>query len=320
MSSPRVLVTGATGFLGGHVAAYLVRRGVATRCLVRRAGTGAPHGAEAVLGDLLDLGSLRAACRGMDVVVHCAALVSDWSPPERFHEVNVTGTRALAEACRDAGVRRLVHVSTLDVLGHGNGPVHEDDPPRRTGFDYPDTKGAAEGVVRAVAEACGLELAIVRPGWVYGPGDRHFLPEVADAIRSGTAVLIAGGRRPAPLVGIENLVPALASAGLEARAAGGVFHLVDAPVPTWADLFRHVARLLGRPAPRLSVPAPVAYGVAVAMETAARLRGRERRPLLTRYLVRYLSASLDVRTGAARDVLGFRTRVPLELGLERALR
>jgi 2-alkyl-3-oxoalkanoate reductase len=315
----RALVTGANGFLGSHIASQLVRDGHSVRLLLRRSPAQVPAGCDIALGDLSDADSLQRSTQGIDVVFHCAALVSDWGPLASFQEVNRDGVRRLLEASAAAGVRRFVHVSTIDVLGWRGHVLREDDQPVHTGFAYPDTKGEGETLVKQLAPALKIEHAIIRPGWIYGPGDRVFVPEIVDALRKKGALVISKGRLPAPLVFVGNAVPAIVRAGLVQESAGKTFHLVDQPMPTWAEFMGRIAKILGTSPPTLSLSPAVAYACAALMESWARIIGGKTRPLLTRYLVRYWSAHFDVETARAAEMLGFRTTVSLDEGLQLAL-
>jgi len=314
-----VLVTGASGFLGSHVASQLVQEGHCVRVFMRSSSAKAPAGCEVVFGDLSDSDSLGRATNGAEVVYHCAALVSDWGPLSSFRAVNRDGVKTLLEACAASRVRRFVQVSTLDVLGWRNRMLLEEAEPVHTGFAYPDTKGEGETLVKQLAPASNIEYSIIRPGWIYGPGDRQFLPEIVDALRKGNALLIALGRRPAPVVFIENLVPALVQAGQNENASGKCFHLVDDPVPTWAEFFNRIARRIGVATPTFSLSPDLAYICAAVLESWAKVTRQKTRPLLTRYIVRYWSSDFEVETARARADLGFRTAISLEEGLQRTL-
>ena len=159
------LVTGASGFLGSHLAEALVARGESVRALVRPTSSTAhlqSLGVELAYGDLTDEQSLRTALRGIERVYHCAALVADWGASwAAFRAANVTGLRSLLEAATAVGVRRFIHVSTSDVYGYPDSPNDETAPYRLRGWPYGDTKIAGEQLVWAYYREHGLPIKIV---------------------------------------------------------------------------------------------------------------------------------------------------------------
>ncbi|HXW59609.1 MAG TPA: NAD-dependent epimerase/dehydratase family protein, partial [Solirubrobacteraceae bacterium] len=189
----RCLVTGATGFIGAHLAARLVHEGYPVRCLARaRSGTAslAKLDVQIVRGDLTDAPSLARAAAGCRHVLHCAALVSDWATRKEVTAANVAGTRSLLDACADTSVARFVHFSTTDVYGHPGG-ANVDETHARTRFAnwYAQTKLDAEAEVHQVRLAGGLDAVILRPATVYGPGSKDVIGEIARAILGGRMVL-----------------------------------------------------------------------------------------------------------------------------------
>ena len=180
------LVTGATGFIGGALAAALRDHGDDVRGLVRdpdRARGVAPDGVELVTGDVTDPASLRAAVAGVDRVFHTAGLVGDWLDPRAARRVNVEGTRNLLAAADAAGVGRFVHMSSLSVLGTRHHHGTDETGAYGYGDPYTDTKVDSERVVREFRSLSDMETVCLRPGFVYGPGDRQVVPGLLDALR-----------------------------------------------------------------------------------------------------------------------------------------
>jgi nucleoside-diphosphate-sugar epimerase len=255
------LVTGASGFLGGNLVAALCRRGVKVRALVRP--TSDLHrlsglGAEIVRGDVCDLASLREAARGQQVVFHAAAKVPDWGPRREFFRVNLDGTRKVVAACQDAGVERLVHVSSMTVLGlprHG-AAVDEQSPYDPSPKDaYTASKIAAEE-----DRACGKWPArSLRPsrsgqGRSGAPGDPSITPRIAALLRRGRAVYIGRASNRLALSHVDNLTLGLRLAAETPAAAGQVYHLTDGETVTAREVIDGLAALLGTARPRWSVP------------------------------------------------------------------
>ncbi|HVX32854.1 MAG TPA: NAD-dependent epimerase/dehydratase family protein [Solirubrobacterales bacterium] len=322
------LLTGASGFIGGHLARRLADQGRQVRCLVRPGAAVAPLaavGAEPIEGDLTRPDSLAAAAAGCDVVVHCAALVSDWGTVAEIERVNVAGTRDLAAAAAAAAVRRFVHVSTTDVYGHPGGPAVGEDavgatPPRNW---YARTKLAAEEELRRVAAGSGMETVVVRPATVYGPGSVAVVGEIAAALRGGNMLLIDGGRALAGLCFVENLADLLLLALDSEAAAGEAFNADDGLAVTWRRFVDDLAAGLGVPPARWSAPYRPARALAVVIEEGYRVlrraTGLSTRPLLSRQAVEVLGRPQSFSSRRARELLGWEPRVGYEVGLERTL-
>jgi len=319
----RVLVTGATGFIGGALVRRLLQEGHDVAALALPGDPLASEvermGARMVRGDLARPETLPAAVEGRERVFHCAGIVTDWAPRPLFEEVNVQGVRNLLEACHRAGVGRFVHLSTNDVFGLEEGRVLDEECPLRPwGEPYPDTKIEAERLVWSYGRDRGLPATMAYPCWVFGPGDRTFVPLLADAILKGEMMFWRGGTLVWPCF-IENLVDLLVLLSSEAGAVGRGYLAHDGESLTLEEFCARIASALGRRPPTLQIPYPVAYAGAVAMEGAWSLLGIKARPLLTTYAVRNLGSRLRFSNERARRELGWVPRVGFEEGLERTL-
>jgi oxidoreductase len=315
-------VTGATGFIGGHLTKRLVQEGHRVRCLVRESSdTSALEALDVELarGDLTDGASLTRAAQGCGSVLHCAALVSDWATVEEIEQVNVAGTRNVLAASRAATVERFVHVSTTDVYGHPGHPWVEETHVQ-AGFSnwYAETKRAAEAEVRR-AEQGGLNVVILRPATVYGPGSEDVVGDIARAIHARQMVLVGGGRAVAGLLYVDNLVDAVVLALHSDAAVGEAFNLTDGLDITWRQFLGDLAAGLGYPAPRWSLPYEVALGIGFALERGYRLlrrvTGLKTRPLLSRQAVHVLGRAQDFSNRKARETLGWQPQVSYQEGL-----
>jgi nucleoside-diphosphate-sugar epimerase len=319
-----VLVTGASGFIGSRLAGRLSSEGRAVRCLVRPTSDTSALAAlpvELATGALADEGSLRRAAAGCELLVHCAALVSDWATVAEIREANVSGTRNVLDAAAAAGARRFVHISTTDVYGHpGSGPLTEDRRPAGFANWYAQTKLEAEAEVLAAAVP---EKAILRPATVYGPGSEDVVGEIARAVEGGHMLLVDRGRSLAGLCYVENLIDAIVLALDRPLTAVGTFNVTDELPITWAQFAGDLARGLGAPRVRLSLPYPVATAVAVAMEQGYRLArgatGLRTAPLLSRQAVQVLGRDQSFSAARARELLGWRPAIGYSEGLEATL-
>ena len=315
------LVTGASGFLGGNLVAALCRRGVKVRALVRTTSDLrrlAGLGAEIVRGDVCDSASLREAARGQQVVFHAAAKVPDWGPRREFFGVNLDGTRNLVAACQDAGVERLVHVSSLTVLGlpRQGAAVDEQSPYDASPHDaYTASKIAAEKLVLAANGQHDLSTVAIRPGAIWGPGDPSITPRIAALLRRGRAVYIGRASNRLALSHVDNLTLGLRLAAEAPAAAGQVYHLTDGETVTAREGIDGLAARLGTARPHWSVPFFFIYAAAAAMEGVARLLRRRSPPPFTRYGVRLMASDCCYDNRKAERELGFRPSVSFQQGL-----
>jgi Nucleoside-diphosphate-sugar epimerases len=315
------LVTGASGFLGSSLVATLCGRGVKVRALVRPTSDLrrlAGLGAEIVRGDVCDLASLREAARSQQVVFHAAAKVPDWGPRREFFRVNLDGTRNVVAACQDAGVERLVHVSSMTVLGlpREGGAVDEQSPYQPSPRDaYTASKIEAERLVLAANGQRGLSTVAIRPGAIWGPGDPTLAPRIAALLRGRRVVYIGRASNRLALSHVDNLTKGLLLAAEVPAAAGQVYHLTDGETVTAREVSDGLAALLGTARPRWSVPFFVIYLAAAAMEGVAHLLRRRSPPPFTRYGVRLMASDCGYDNRKAERELGFHPTVSFRQGL-----
>jgi nucleoside-diphosphate-sugar epimerase len=318
------LITGASGFIGGRLAQRLAEHGRAVRCLVRASSdTRALErlDVEIAVGDLHDAPSLARAVAGCRHVLHCGALVSDWATKQEIADTNVAGTRNLLHACAAASVERFVHFSSTDVYGHprADRAVDESYAARRFANWYAQTKLEAEAEVRRAASEHSLDVVILRPATVYGPGSTDVIGEIARAIRARSMLLVGGGRAVAGLCYVDNLLDAALLALEDDRARGLAFNVSDGLPVTWRELTDDLAEGLGCAPVRWSVPYWLASGIGYSLENGYRLlrrtTGLRAAPLLSRQAVQVLGRSQDFSNRQAREVLGWEPRVDYAAGL-----
>lgn len=322
----RIVVTGATGFVGGA----LTRRLLATRpdADVLALGRDRAHGAalqadgiEFKALDLTDAHAVRRALRDADVVVHAAALSSPWGGYPAFHAANVVASANVADACVQAGVQRLVHISTPGIY-HDGKPHHgvrEDHPlPPRAVNHYAATKREAERCVLATAAASGMPVLMLRPRAIFGPGDKAILPRIADALRQGRLRRIGDGACTVDMSYIDNVVDAILLA-IEAppELSGRAYNISNGqPVRIW-EVIDRLADALGVPRPIARISREKALLVARVLETGYGLFAPQREPPLLRYGVDLLSVDMTLDISRARDELGYRPRVSMDDALAR---
>ncbi len=316
----RVLVTGATGFTGGHVARTLAAREQQVRALVRnpaRAGALSEAGIEIAPGDVRDRAAVAAAVRGVDVVYHIAALYREAGLPQReYFAVNAESVGTLIEEAAAAGARRVVHCSTVGVHGDVERPPADEDAPLRPGDVYQRSKVEGERVARQAAERTGLELVIARPSGIYGPGDRRLLKLFRGVARRRFPFLGTGDIFY-HLTYVDDLVEGFRLCGETAGAAGRTYILAGGEVRTLTQVVEAIARAAGVPPPRVRLPAWPFWIAGALCELACAPFGLE--PPLYRRRVDFFTKSRAFDIGRARRELGYAPRVGLDEGLGRTL-
>ena len=250
-----VLVTGATGFVGGAVARRLARDGHDVRALARPsadAGCLAAAGVDVVRGDVRDPESLTLAVLGCSQVIHLAAAKA--GPWKLLHDVNVRGTANVLEAVRGTDVQRVVFASTLGVNGFVTGQPLDERSPVRPNTPYRLSKGRAEQVARAALEREGAPVVIARISTVVGRGARGWLP-LARGIAAGRMRLIGDGTNAIDLVPIHDLADGLIRCAMTPKIDGRHYVLGAGASSTMAGFAASIAGVLGVPAPRPGLPA-----------------------------------------------------------------
>jgi nucleoside-diphosphate-sugar epimerase len=315
----RIFVTGGTGFLGRHLLPALGGAGHEVVALVRSeaaALVAEQGGARPVRGGLADAAALRTGMSGCDTVVHAAAHTAPWGPRRDFELVNIEGTEAVLRAAREAGVSRLVHVSSEAVLADGRPLVRVDEThplPAHPVGSYPDTKAIAERLVRA-ANGPGLSTVVVRPRLVWGPGDTTVLPVLLAIARSGRFVWVDGGRYLTSTCHVANACAGLLLA-IEKGAAGGVYFVSDGDPCELRWFLTALADTAGVRLGDRSLPRWALWAAAVAAERAWPLLRRPGAPPLTRTFLALSGQEMTVDDGRARRELGYRPVLTREAGL-----
>ncbi len=305
-----MLVTGATGFVGTHLVNELLSRGNKIRALIRNAGKEEElrqRGVEAVVGDLRDPAAMRNAVSDVKVIFHCAA-ASSLCGAQEIRETNQEGLRNLLDAARHARCGRIILLSSVNVYGIKNlTRASEDTPLRRAKEPHADIKIDGEMIAQEFADEHGLDITILRPGLIYGVGERH-LPRLAEAIGRGKFVFIGSRDNIVPLVYVSDMVQAMLLAA-EAGQVSRVYNIADGSRTTIGELVDHLAKMLNCPAPTRVLPYIVPWFVC----TLFGLLGRK--GPINRTALRFLGTSRYIDIQRARDELGFEPKVKLSDGL-----
>jgi nucleoside-diphosphate-sugar epimerase len=317
-----VLVTGATGFTGGHLAATLARRGDAVRALVRprslekfRRSALAAEGIEPHSGDLTDADAVARAAEGVDVVYHIAATYREAGQrDDAYRAVNVEGTRNVLDGAARGGARRVVHCSTGGVHGHVANPPANEDAPFNPGDVYQDTKLEAEKLADAYGRTHPLEVVVARPIGIYGPGDTRFL-KMFRGLARGRFPMLGSGEVFYHLTYIDDLVEGFRLCGEVPAAAGRIYVLAGPRYTTLNDLVALVARELQVAPPRVHLPVWPFWTAGLLCEAVCVPLGIE--PPLYRRRVDFYTKSRAFDTTRARTELGYAPRIDLEEGIHR---
>jgi dihydroflavonol-4-reductase len=325
----RVLVTGATGFTGGHLATGLARRGDQVRALVRdrsRAAALQTAGIEIAAGDLSDPPSLRAAAQGVDVVYNIAAIYREAGlPDDRYFEINARAVRSVIEAAQAGGARRVVHCSTVGVHGDvrettssgaKEGPPANEDAPLKPGDVYQRSKLEGEAIARRASADVGIEVVIARPSGIYGPGDRRLL-KLFRGVARRRFVILGSGEIYYHLTYIDDLVEGFRLCGEVPAAAGRTYILAGGEVTTLNTLVERIAREAGVAPPSWHLPVWPVWMAGAACEALCAPFGIE--PPLYRRRVDFFTKSRAFDISRARRELGFAPAFDLAQGISRTL-
>ena len=289
-----VLVTGASGFIGRHLALRLLREGSVPRLLVRDPARVDPElraGAEVVQGDLLQPASLRAAVRGCGAVFHCAGNVATWDSWQSYRRANVDGVsnllQAVAEAAAAGGAlpRRWVHLSSVDVYGYPRRPSAEDARSDGGAFGYGRSKAQGEALLRREAARMGLSWCVLRPTNVMGPHS-PFIDRIGDELRAGLMLRVGGGRADCGFLYVDNLVDCMLWARHAPQAHAACFNVRDPEQVSWRRFLDDLREGVGGRGRLLDLPFPLADSAAHLLQGGHRLLRLRREPLLHPLLVR----------------------------------
>lgn len=331
MDLGRCLVTGGGGYLGSSLARALAERGLPVRVLDLTFPEEPPPGVERVVGDVRDPDVVRRACEGIDTVFHCAAIINTLtlarpSVRRQVFGVNVDGTRHVIDACRAEGVSRLVFTSSISVVVDREPvPGVTEDAPYATTEPldlYTASKIEAERLVLAANDE-RLATCALRPGGIYGPGERHHFPRIVGEVLGGRFVAKVGpGIAKADNVYIDDLVDAHLRAAerltVGGPIAGRAYQLGDGHPISYFDFFRPVVEHLGRRFPTAWVPAAPMRALAFLAELLHLLGGPF--PFMTRMEVRKLNMDNYSDIERAKADLGWQPRVDPAEGMRRSMR
>lgn len=315
----KVLVTGATGFLGKYVVEELVEHGYQVRAFGRNRAIGQSlvnASVTFIQGDLTNQEDLTKACQEMDMVVHAGALSTVWGPWEDFYQTNVLGTKYVLEACRKANIERLVYVSSPSIYAAPRDQldIKESDAPQENRLNnYIRSKLASEKLFKDYPDVSSV---ILRPRGLFGIGDTSILPRVLNLSQKIGIPLIGDGRQLMDMTCVENVALAIRLALETPQAAGEVYNITNGEPRAFRNLIEETLRGLGYPIRYRKIPAPLVSVISSSLECIYKSLKLKGEPALTRYtyyLLRY-SQTLDI-SKAERD-LGYRPKITISEGIE----
>lgn len=315
----KVLVTGATGFLGKYVVEELVEHGYQVRAFGRNRAIGQSlvnASVTFIQGDLTNQEDLTKACQEMDMVVHAGALSTVWGPWEDFYQTNVLGTKYVLEACREANIERLVYVSSPSIYAAPRDQldIKESDAPQENSLNnYIRSKLASEKLFKDYPDVSSV---ILRPRGLFGIGDTSILPRVLNLSQKIGIPLIGDGRQLMDMTCVENVALAIRLALETPQAAGEVYNITNGEPRAFRNLIEETLRGLGYPIRYRKIPAPLVSAISSSLEFIYKNLKLKGEPALTRYtyyLLRY-SQTLDI-SKAERD-LGYRPKITISEGIE----
>ncbi len=319
----KILLTGATGFLGRHLVRHLLADGHELRCLVRSIARGLDikqPGVELVGGCLTDIDAVRWAARGVSTVVHAAGQLGGWGDDRAFIRNNLVSTQNIVAACRAERIASVVAVSSVAVYGRQPDRLLAEQTPIRQERDpYCRTKLAAEAALSDLADTTGAAVTVIRPSIIFGPHDTHFCVPVIRQLRRRLVSVVGDRHHGLPLVYAGDVARFVT---LRVRQPERGFHAFNLSSPehiTWSDLADGVAAHDGRSASLVHVPYGMAYAVGALLEGAAKAVHAHHAPLLTRFIAALLGRQYWYDSSKALSVPGFGSFTPFRTAFKESM-
>ena len=274
--------------------------------------------------DVTHTNQLEHALAGMDVVVHAAGIVDPYASPETITAVNIEGSQSVLPAAAANGVKQLIFISSLSVIT-GNSDQYnatEEAPLRKCGEPYADSKLEAEKIVTSYIGKYKMAITVIRPGFIYGPRERAWLPQLIKAIASGAAVLIDGGAKETNVIYVQNLNRAIESSLLNELSYGQIYNLTDGQRITKKQLFDAISEGLSLPKVKKNLPAWLVKPVFDVISSLTPLLSPEKKKKLSRFsraAYRLIGVNQGFSISKAEQELGYKDRIPFALGMQATL-
>lgn len=318
----KLILTGATGFIGRNLAEYFLSQGVSVLALGRSRSKGRELESLGIPFTRADIRDPDQVCRAMpggaDCLIHCAGKMADWGTYDEFHTANVTGTRNIISACRKRDISRIIFISTPSVYFSGKDryDVRESAPLPPRQFHYGKTKLMAEKLLLDLAQD-GFHTMIFRPRAVYGPHDGTIVPRILKLAEKKRFPLINNGRALVDITYIGNLIHAVEKAlSAPDHAWNEVYNIANGDPVSIRDWFAMVLDIFNRPFRPRNVSEPVAGAIARLMEWTSGLPFGNKTPAMTRFSVGYMAKSLTMSIEKAGKQLNYEPVIGNRQGFE----
>lgn len=319
----KILLTGATGFLGHHLVRHLLADGHELRCLVRSIARGLEikqPGVELVGGSVTDGDAVRWAAKGVESVVHAAGQLGGWGHEGTFIQNNLRATEQIAAACRAEGIPSVVAVSSVAVYGRQPDRWLTEGAPVRPERDpYCRTKLAAEAVLRDLAETTTTSVTVVRPSIIFGAHDTHFSVPVVHQLRRRIVAVVGSRCHGLPLVYAGDVARFITLRVRNPQPGFHAFNLSSPECVTWSDVARCVAAHDGRAASLVHLPYGVAFTIGAVLEGLAKAVSADHAPLLTRFIAALLGRDYHYDSSLALTEPEFGQFTPFRTAFEESL-
>jgi nucleoside-diphosphate-sugar epimerase len=316
----RYLITGATGFIGGHLAEALTQRGEQV-CTIARPSSDTKFletlGVAVHRGDIRDRSLIQKLLLDVDGIIHCAAKLGDWGPVSDYRETNVEALRGMLDACKGQPLSRFILMSSLGVYAarHHHSTDESEPLPKKHADGYSQSKVEAEQLALQYYRDFEVPVVVLRPGFVYGPRDRTVMPNIIKGLREGTIRYPGGGRGALNTIYIGNLVQAVLLALQKDNAVGQVYNLTDGEFVSKRQFIEKVADALDLPKPWRTPPLWIAKVVTRFAEGFAKMRGAKKAPMFTTAKLKFLGYNLDFSISKAKLELGYNPRHTFDDGM-----
>ncbi len=321
-AKPIVAITGASGLVGANLSRYLIERGYEVKALLRDI-TRAPHGTQAIKADLTDKDAMKRGFTGADIVVHAAGMVDPHGERQVIFDINLNGTKAALEAANEASVKQFIYISSLSVITGKDDQydVDESAPLVLSGESYADSKVEAEKYLCSVKNG-DTKITCLRPGFIYGPGERAWMPRLITAISNNQVLLIDGGKKETNVIYVDNLSNAIESSFLNEKTYGQVYNLTDGQKVTKKELFDTIADGMNLPRVKKKMPSTIAKPFINVVSSAVKLLPKEQHKNFSRfstaaYRLAGLNQGFSIKK-AERD-LDYTKRISFQEGMKKTL-
>ncbi|MCW5822872.1 MAG: NAD-dependent epimerase/dehydratase family protein [Cyanobacteria bacterium TGS_CYA1] len=319
---PIIAITGASGLVGANLSQYLIDRGYKVKALVRDLAR-APKGTEAIKADLTDKEALKNGFAGADIVVHAAGMVDPHGDRQTIFDINFKGTKAALEAANEASVKQFIYISSLSVITGQDDQydVDESAPLVLCGESYADSKVEAEKYLCTIKDT-DTKITCLRPGFIYGPGERAWMPRLITAISNNQVLLIDGGKKETNVIYVDNLSKAIESSFLNERTYGQVYNLTDGQKVTKKELFDTIADGMNLPRVKKKMPSTIAKPFISLVSSAVQFLPKEQHKNFSRfsraaYRLAGLNQGFSIKK-AERD-LNYVERISFKEGMQKTL-